>query len=144
MEINNSDILRPLQLKGWCSWFNELTHWGRVTHICFGKLTTIGSDNGLSPGRRRAIIWTNAGIMFIGPLGTNFSKILIEMYTFSFENMHLKMASGKWRPSRLGLSGSTKFIYRLAGLALCYKFLNSFCKQMDLAGLPLNSKGSKH
>ena len=33
-----------------------LTHLGRATHICVGKLTTIGSDNGLSPGRRQAII----------------------------------------------------------------------------------------
>ena len=59
-----------------------LTHWGRVTHICVSKLTTIGSDNGLSPGRRQAIIWTNAGILLIGPLGTNFSENLIEIYTF--------------------------------------------------------------
>ena len=35
----------------------RLTHWGRVTHICVGKLSIIGSDNGLSPGRRQAIIW---------------------------------------------------------------------------------------
>ena len=41
-----------------------LTHWGRVTHICVGNLTIIGSDNGLSPGRRQAIIWTKAGILF--------------------------------------------------------------------------------
>ena len=40
-----------------------LTHWGRVTHICVSKLTTIGSDNGLSPDRRQAIIWTNAGTL---------------------------------------------------------------------------------
>ena len=52
-----------------------LTHWGRVTHICVVKQTVIGSDNGLSPGRRQAIIWTNAGILLIGPLGTNFSEI---------------------------------------------------------------------
>ena len=39
-----------------------LTHWGRVTHICIGKWTIFGSDNGLSPGRRQTIIWTNAGI----------------------------------------------------------------------------------
>ena len=44
-----------------------LTHWGRVTHICVVKLTIIGSDNGLSPGRRQAIILTNAGILLIGP-----------------------------------------------------------------------------
>ena len=35
-----------------------LTHWGRVTHICISKLTTIGSDKDLSPGRRQVIIWT--------------------------------------------------------------------------------------
>ena len=53
----------------------DLTHWGRVTHICVSKLTIIDSDNGLSPGRRQAIIWTNAGILLIRPSGTNFSKI---------------------------------------------------------------------
>ena len=44
-----------------------LTHWGRVTHICVSNLTIIGSDTGLSPDRRQAIIWTNAGILLIGP-----------------------------------------------------------------------------
>ena len=81
-----------------------LTHWGRVTHICVSKPTIIGSDNGVSPGRRQAIIWTNDGILLIGPLGTNFSEILIEIYTFSFNKMHLKMSSGKWRPFCLGLN----------------------------------------
>ena len=81
-----------------------LTHWGRVTHICFVKLTIIGSDNGLSPGRRQAIIWTNAGILLIGPLGTNFIEILIGIQTFSFRKMHLKMLSAKWRPFCLGLN----------------------------------------
>ena len=75
-----------------------LTHWGRVTHICVGKLTIIGSDNGLSPGRHQAIIWGNAGILLIGPLETNFSEILIEIDTFSFnknafENGVCEMAS---------------------------------------------------
>ena len=58
------------------------THWGRVTNICVSKLTILCSDNGLSPGlagdksgRRQAIIWTNAGILLIGTVGTNFSKI---------------------------------------------------------------------
>ena len=67
-----------------------LTHWGRVTHVCVGKLIIIGSDNGLSPGRRQAIIWTIAGILLIGPLGTNFSEILIGIQTFSFKKMHLE------------------------------------------------------
>ena len=78
--------------------YSLLTHWGRVTHICVGELTNIGSDNGLWPERRRAIIWTNAGILLIGPLGTNFSEILIRIHTFSLKKMHLKMSSGKWRP----------------------------------------------
>ena len=59
-----------------------LTHWGRVAHICGGKLTIIGWDNDLSPERRQAIIWANAEIFFIGPLGTNFSEILIEIQAF--------------------------------------------------------------
>ena len=80
------------------------THWGRVTHICVGKLTITGSDNGLSPGRRQAIIWTNAGILLIGSLGTNFNEILIGIQTFSFKKMHLKMSSVKWRPFCLGLN----------------------------------------
>ena len=83
---------------------NELTHWARVMHMCVSKLTTIGSDNGLSPGRRQAIIWTNAGILLIQTLGTIFSEILREIYTFSFKKMHLKMSSGKCRPSCLGLN----------------------------------------
>ena len=83
---------------------DTLTHWGRVTHICVGKLTNIGSDNGLSPGRRQAIIWTNAGILLIRPLGTNFSEFLIIIHTFSFNEMQLKMSSAKWRPFCLGLN----------------------------------------
>ena len=84
--------------------FHSLTHWGRVTHICVVKLTIIGSDNGLSPGRRQAIIWTNAGILLIGPLGTNFSEIVFGIKTSSFKKMHLKMSSAKWRPFCLGLN----------------------------------------
>ena len=81
-----------------------LTHWGRVTHICIGKQTIIGSNNGLSPERRQAITWTNAGILLIGPLGTNFSEILIEIQTFSLKEIHLKMSSAKCYSFRLGLN----------------------------------------
>ena len=89
-------------------WFHisilDITHWGRVTHICVGTLTITGSDNGLSPSRRQAIIWTNAGLLLIGPLGTNFNDILIKILTFSFKKMHLKMSSGKCRPFCPGLN----------------------------------------
>ena len=85
-----------------------LTHWCRTTHICVGKLTTIGSDNGLAPGRPQAIIWNNAGLLLIEPLGTNFSEISIGIQTFSFKKMHLNMSSAKWRPFCLGLNVLTQ------------------------------------
>ena len=81
-----------------------LTHWGRVTLICVGNLTIIGPDNGLSPGRRQAIIWINAGILLIGPGGTNFNEIFVGIRTFSFKKIHFKMSSAKWRPLCLGLN----------------------------------------
>ena len=56
-----------------------LTHWGRVTYICVGKLTSIGSDN--------------AGILLIRPLGTNLNDIVIGIQTFSFKKLHLKRSS---------------------------------------------------
>ena len=74
------------------------------TYICVSELTIIGSDNGLSPDRRQAIIWTNAGILIIGPLRTNFSEILIEILAFSYKKMRLKVSSAKWRPFHLGLN----------------------------------------
>ena len=70
----------------------SLTHWGRVPHLCVSKLTNIGSDNGLSPRRRQAIIWTNAAILLIRPLGTNVrekinSNVHIFMQENAFENI---------------------------------------------------------
>ena len=91
--------LFPCLIKVYC-----LTHWGRVTHLCVNKSTIIASDNGLLPERRQAIIWTNAGILKIGLLRTNFNEILMEIQTFSFRKMHLKRSSAKWRPSCLGLN----------------------------------------
>ena len=83
--------------------FRYSTHWSWVTPICVCKLTIIGSDNGLSPGRCQAIIWTSAGILLIGPSGTNFSEISIVIQTLSFRKMHLKMSSAKWRPFHLNV-----------------------------------------
>ena len=74
---------------------------------CLGGLglsTIFGSDNGLSPGRRQAIIWTNPGLLLVRHLGTNISEILIGIQTFPFKKMHLKMSSAKWRPFCLGLN----------------------------------------
>ena len=67
-----------------------LTHWGRLTHICVGNLNSIICDNGLSPTRRQAIIWTKAEKLLIGPLGTNISEVLIEIYMFSLKKIDLR------------------------------------------------------
>ena len=72
-----------------------ITCWGRVMHICVIKLNIFGSDNRLSPGRHQAIIWTNAGILLIGPIGTNFNDILIVIHVFLFTKIHLKMSPCK-------------------------------------------------
>ena len=110
-----------------------------MTQICVSRLTIIDSDNGLSPDRRQAIIWTNAGILLIGPLWTNFCEILIEIPTFSFKKMRLKVSSAKWRPFCLGLNVLSKIKAWINNHAhhfmsdvithLCPTFNGSFTKQ---------------
>ena len=73
-----------------------------MTHIYIGNIDIIGSDNGLSTGRCQAIIWINPGMLLIGPLGTNFSEILIESCTIQ-ENA-FKNIAWKRRPFCLDLS----------------------------------------
>ena len=96
-----------------------LTHWCRVMHICIGNLTIIGLDNGLLPDQCHVITWTIAGILLIGPLGTNFSEILIKIRTFSFTKIHLKTLSVKQRPFCLGINVLRQLV------AWCIKFCNS-------------------
>ena len=73
-----------------------------MTHICVSNLTTITSDNGLSPGRCQAITWTNAGILLIGPSGTTSVKLYRNSYIFiesnAFKNVVYKMVSISSRP----------------------------------------------
>ena len=69
------DCSNALELLQSC--FNSLRQSGT---LCVYKLTIIDSDKGLSLRRHQAIIWTNAGLLLIGPLGTNFSEILIEIF----------------------------------------------------------------
>ena len=75
----------------WCHWFIE-TEW-RI--YASGNYTITGPDNSLSPGRRQAIIWTNAGILLIGHLGTNFGDFFIEIKAFSLTNLYLNVSSAK-------------------------------------------------
>ena len=110
---------------------SRLTQWGRVTHICVSKLTTIGSDNGLSPGRRQAIILTKAGILLIGPLGINFSENLIAIYTFSFKKMHLKITSGKWLPFCVDLNVLRTWWPKLSHMTTDITWTNQIAWYMD-------------
>ena len=75
-----------------------------MPHISVSDLTIIDSDNGLSPGRLQAIIRTNAGILLIRPLGTNFCEIWIEIILFSFKKMRFKASFANRRPFCLGLN----------------------------------------
>ena len=93
-----------------------LTHWGRVMHICISKIIIISSDYGLSPSRHQAIFWTNAVILSILPLATNFSEMLIKIYSFLFEKMHVKMLSAKIQPFCLGYNVLKKKLHKLACL----------------------------
>ena len=56
----------------------------------------------------QVMVWCRqAGILFIGHLGTNFNAFfLMEIHTLSFKKIHLKVSSGKWRPFCLGLDVS--------------------------------------
>ena len=88
-----------------------------MTHIYTSKLTITGSDNGFFLGGREAIIWTDAVILLIGPLGTNLSKIVIEIHKFT--KMHVKMSTGKWRPFCLDLS-----VLKMKGTSIYHQVLN--------------------
>ena len=96
--------------------------WSQLMHICVSKIIIVGSDNGLSPGRCQDIMWTNAGILLIGPLGINFSEILIEINTFLFKRMHLKMSSAKWRLLHLSLKDLNHWWHRLQMLTSINRF----------------------
>ena len=72
-------------------------------YICVSKLTNIGSDNGLAPTRRQATIWTNAGILLIGPWGTNLWNRNWNSYIF-IQEMHVNIMSGKLHSFCRGLN----------------------------------------
>ena len=108
------------------------------------KIIIIGSIDGLSPGRCQAIIWNIVEILLIGPLGTNFSEILIKIHIFSFKKIYLKMSSAKWQPICLCLNvlrvkslrpGDDKFLKRNAWM-INETFFNRFSdKKMHLKKL---------
>ena len=62
-------------------------HWSLFLRVQL-KYSTIGSDNGLAPSRRQAIIWTNGGIVYwriYASLGLN--ELMILLFTFPSPNL---------------------------------------------------------
>ena len=109
-----------------------------MTHICIIKLTIIGSDNGLLPGQCQAIIWTNARLLLVWPLGTNFSEISIDIKAFSFKKIHFKMSSGKWwafcldlnvLKSQVSCTGCWLLLLGIKWLTHC-KYVTLMCLQL--------------
>ena len=82
-----------LVVQKFVSSLKHMSHWCRIYES--GDLASVGSGNGLSPVRRQVITWTNAGLLSIGHLGTNFSEIRIEIRNISLKKMHLDMSSVK-------------------------------------------------
>ena len=77
------------------NWCLLLTNWGWEMHT---RPSFIGPDNGLLPVRHQAIIWANAGLLFIRPLGINFSEM-----QFSIKKINCKMLSAIWQPFSLSV-----------------------------------------
>ena len=111
-------------------------------HICVGKLTIIASDNSLSPGRHQAIIWTNAGILLIWPLGTNFSEISIEIEIIiliqenAFQNVVCEMVAILSGPLWVKISRwNTQGIYK-SGVTFCIEYIT--------IRIPINNVANVH
>ena len=68
-----------------------------MTYICVNKLTIIGSDDGLAPGRCQAIVWTSAGMSLIGKLRNKLQRHLrwnpyIFIQDNAFQNVDCKIS----------------------------------------------------
>ena len=92
------------------------SHRSKVTHICVGSLTIIGSDNDLSPSRLKAIDWTNVEILLIGLLGASF----IFIKENAFENIS-KMAIILSRPQCVIHPFNSATNLKLCGAVTCHK-----------------------
>ena len=114
-------------------WYTNSLRLSRETHICVSDQTIMGSNNGLSPGRRQAIIWTNTGI---GSLGIHFSAFLREIQIFSFKKVHLNESSAKSQPF-LSRPQCVKPQYPISTVysfyLLCDSFSSGFCRVLITA-----------
>ena len=104
-----------------------LTRWGRVMHICVSKVTIIGSDYSLAPGRRQAIIWTNDRILLIRTFRTHFSEIVRKIIHF-----HSRKCISKCRQENGGhLVSASKCLS-------CFPFTLEFCRHLGSTAPPMS------
>ena len=110
-----------------------------MTHICISKLATIDSDNGLSPGRHQAIIWTSVGILITEPLGTNFNEILIEIHTFLAATKQLY----KWYFPSVCLSVCPSVRLSVTPFSPCFhhRFIMKFSGVITMVRSDVHAKG---
>ena len=89
--------------------------------------------------RRQAIIWTNADLFSLGPLGTNFSQILIKIQNTASMKMHFKMSSAKWR-NECRMSAQCWKLVKTSVCVICcpggtYAYMNVFFLPPELQSL---------
>ena len=105
-----------------------LTHWGRVTHICVSKLTIIGSDNGLSPGRHHHYLnqcWNIVNSNLTNKLQWNLKRnSCIFIHENGFENVVCEMASILSRPPCVTNATIRAYMWNRI---LCICFCSQYC-----------------
>ena len=80
-----------------------LTHLTLVPHICVSEMGQHWFRYGLLLNRHQAIIWTNAGLLSNGPLGTNCSEVLIKLQNFPSQKCTWKYSL--WKSSHFVQGG---------------------------------------
>ena len=71
-----------------------LTPWTLLSGYASLNWFLTGSDNGLSPVRHKAIIWTYDELLLIGPSGTNVSEVWIEIQQSSYQKTTFHLQNG--------------------------------------------------
>ena len=108
---------------------NEITDWGRVTHICISKWTIIGSDNGFVTWSASSHYLNQCWNIINFTLKNRF-QWLIKIHIFSFKKMHLKMLSAEWHLFCLGLNVITEILTCLYRIWIPYHSSNKRERQM--------------
>ena len=80
-----------------------------MTQLCARKLTIVGADNGLSPGRHQTIIWTNGGILLICTLGNLKRNSYTYIQENEFDNVVSEMVAILSRPQYVKVNMTQEF-----------------------------------